>query len=630
MIDSAQLAQSDGRPKIALAGASTSRTALQIRSTRPNAHQKFAYVDGRKEPIVLHRFALAGAGDTIRVSRGLDQHVWADGDTPIPISPIFESFGMLDFVGRRVEMRVSEVSTAKELAEQQALEAFHYRGLDFSASGQSGKARRGVGGRRSVLVLQLRLDGDWRTAGYIELQMPLMMAKPRHVAFQRPFSHAAFGVAWESWRMGGKTLVNRIARIARVVVHPELRGGGLSKPLVDAAVKYARERWHIGGKRPLFLEISAEMLRHIDFVSACGFHYLGDTEGNKSRLVKDMASMKQGPAGGSGIMSLQRRYYALFERYRETTGESFESLQGRLLQVLATTDTWDTMSVDEWLAFRPVVRSPIPYYMIGLDEIADGYVKAAARPKANDHPFVREGASDVRLANLNVKSEYEPTHTAHSRLVMDAFGLTVRTLKSHVLGPVSLHAAAGTVTFVAGPSGSGKSMLLTALDEGRWPRGVTIEGQIDPPSLDVGWLADLPEDQPLFDYLASKHGPERAFDGLSRVGLSEALLFLKPYAMLSRGQRYRAKLADLMLTDRDVWLIDEFCSDLDPLAARLVAYRLRQTVRRTGRVAFVAAANHRHFIEALRPAQVVQIETGGAVSVVPGGEYIRGIRDKTW
>jgi ABC-type ATPase with predicted acetyltransferase domain len=58
---------------------------------------------------------------------------------------------------------------------------------------------------------------------------------------------------------------------------------------------------------------------------------------------------------------------------------------------------------------------------------------------------------------------------------------------------------------------------------------------------------------------------------LNKVGLSEAFVYLRPYRLLSRGQQYRARLAALTLGSASVWLMDEFCADLDPFTARVVA-----------------------------------------------------------
>jgi len=144
---------------------------------------------------------------------------------------------------------------------------------------------------------------------------------------------------------------------------------------------------------------------------------------------------------------------------------------------------------------------------------------------------------------------------------------------------------------------------------------------IEPRRYSVSWLEPLPENVPVFEHLAKKYGAEHAFSALSRVGLSEALLFLRPFALLSRGQRYRAMLASLMLQDSDVWLLDEFCSDLDPIAAALVAHKLNQIVADEKRIAFVAAANHRHFIKSLRPAKIIQLMLGNKSKIYNWKDY---------
>lgn len=579
------------------------------------------------QEIYLHRFALVGPGDRVRVREGLQRRVsvlGADEDAlDITVSPSFEQEMTIPFAGEEASVRIVEPTTRDDHVSHVELEAFHYRGLDFSEAG--GVAKRGVGGRRAILLLQIQLSGRWQTAGYIELQMPLLMAKPRHVAFARSFRHPS-GIGWDDWRKGGQENVNRLVRIARTVVHPEFRGAKLSAVLVRGAMSFARERWHIAGRKPLFLEISAEMLRHIDFVSGCGFHYLGETEGNRRRVAKDLGSIRQGAKGDSGIMSVQRKYFAAFEQYRIAANETFESLQARMSELLALPDPFAEMTKDEWLALRPVIRSPIPYYVVGLDDTADAYVRAGAVPLAGRAPVpIPRRPDQIRLQDVELWSDYEIPQTPANRLIMESFGIATERLAQRLTGSVSFSAPTGTVTFVAGASGCGKSLFLANLDPQWSSTTVDAKGSIEPRDYRAGWLRPLPHQATLFGHLAERHGPERAFDALARVGLSEALLFLKPFEMLSRGQRYRAMLADLLLQDHDVWLIDEFCSDLDPLSARIVASRLRETVRDEGRTAFVAAANNSHFIHALRPNQVLMLRTGRDAAVGSWKEYADGL-----
>jgi ABC-type ATPase with predicted acetyltransferase domain len=82
----------------------------------------------------------------------------------------------------------------------------------------------------------------------------------------------------------------------------------------------------------------------------------------------------------------------------------------------------------------------------------------------------------------------------------------------------------------------------------------------------------------LIDYFADKWGIDNSISALNQVGLSEAFIYLKPYKFLSRGQQYRARLAEIILVGKPVWLIDEFCSDLDPFTAKIVASNLRKHV----------------------------------------------------
>ena len=91
--------------------------------------------------------------------------------------------------------------------------------------------------------------------------------------------------------------------------------------------------------------------------------------------------------------------------------------------------------------------------------------------------------------------------------------------------------------------------------------------------------------------------------------------------MLSRGQKYRALLADLVCQEKPVWLLDEFASDLDPLTATIVASKLRSIAKRIGSIVFVAAANNEHFYAALRPNKVIKFDLGLEPRVMTMTEY---------
>ena len=195
-------------------------------------------------------------------------------------------------------------------------------------------------------------------------------------------------------------------------------------------------------------------------------------------------------------------------------------------------------------------------------------------------------------------------------MIMDAFGLKGDSVFTDIVQDISVKASNGNIILVVGTSGSGKSVLLNALDPEKTLDTNLSLNRSAKLNYTAGWLRRLRDDIPVFEVLAETYSPERVFVALSRVGLSEALAFIKPFWMLSRGQQYRAMIADLLLRDEEVWLLDEFCSDLDPITAKIVAHNLRKQVIATGRVAFIAAANHTHYLDALRPSRVVVLRQG--------------------
>ena len=204
---------------------------------------------------------------------------------------------------------------------------------------------------------------------------------------------------------------------------------------------------------------------------------------------------------------------------------------------------------------------------------------------------------------------------------MDAFGLKGDTVYSDIIHNVSVKASNGNIILVVGASGSGKSVFLNGLDPSKSLSGnfmIKYNGEL---KYTAGRLRPIRDDIPIFEALADKFTPERTFIALSRVGLSEALTFVKPFWMLSRGQQYRAMIADLLLREEDVWLLDEFCSDLDPITAKIVAHNLRKQIIATGRIAFIAAANHTHYLDALRPSRILLLRSGDQPAWLSFKEY---------
>lgn len=619
-----------------------------VKSTTPKGHRKqLSLADERGHSLMafVPRFACVKKGDKVHVhaSRPEVIHCISEEDEAdhIKISPHFHTEGLVSVGALSFPIRLTEVNAPEDIESLSFLEQFHYKSVVTDPEEPSEDQENlfnvqtirpktvSQGGRKVVLVAYIKTFGTWQPAGYIELQMPLMMCKPRHELFARPFEHSSRPVAWDQWDQHAiRKYVNTIVRIARVVVHPEYRGLGIARDLIKGAKDYCRSRWQIAGKRPLFIEISAQMLNYIDFVSNSGFEYIGKTEGNLDRLTKDLASMAKGYAVSSGIMSLQKRYLTAVETYCRETRISFEDVVARLNDVVRLPEPMEHLNSAEWAAFRKVLRQPIPYFIAGLDDDTQSYIRAGladgdARPAAK--PRFRVKAAQVELKNLSVMSAVPLPQTRNVRLIMEAFGLSGDTVESQVVAPIDIRASAGNIVLIVGASGAGKSALLKGIASHHGhPSGLSVRSQ-GSRDYSCGWLKALPNDVAIFDYFAERYSAEQAFAALSQVGLAEAFVLVKPFAVLSRGQQYRAMLADLLLRKDQVWLLDEFCADLDPVTARIVAHNFRRQVYASSRIAFVAAANHGHYLDALRPTRVIQLKAGAAPAYLSSREYRDGL-----
>ncbi len=600
-----------------------------VESASPrDGEKRLTLADGTGRPFGLrvHRYALVGKGDTIAIDPEHPRNVFAaekDSAGLIRVSPHYEAEHEVRLGEERFGFRIAEPTTADELGGYQLLEQFHYKTLVSDSDGENPKATAS-GGRKAVLTISVKAGRGYTVVGYIELQMPLLMTKPRHDLFDAGFKHPDRPIEWNEWDMPAvRKYVNSIVRIARVVIHPEYRGLGLSKVIIDHAKIFAKERWHIGGLRPIFIEISAEMLSHIDFVSHAGFHFVGNTEGNLSRVIKDIHHMSKGYDVSSGIMSLQKKYLTHLHSYCHDTGQPVEDVLRRLESITKHDRPMEAMAPSEWLGLRSVLRFPIPYYLCGLDKASTAFLVEHRPKKHGGHATSFSApATTIRMEDVRVSMDYELPQTKNTRIILNCFGIQSTHLKSPLVGPIDIEASGGNIIFISGSSGTGKSVLLKALDPAMRGADKSLNiRSVGKLNYTASWLKSLPEEAPIFEYFAERYNAARALSAMSQVGLSEAFIFVKPFKLLSRGQRYRAMLADLILRNDPVWLIDEFCADLDPLAAKVVAHNLRKNVLKSGRIAFIAAANHSHFIDALRPNRVIYLNLGGGAKFMSFKDY---------
>ena len=191
--------------------------------------------------------------------------------------------------------------------------------------------------------------------------------------------------------------------------------------------------------------------------------------------------------------------------------------------------------------------------------------------------------------------------TDRTLAVAEAFGLGIDGEREQVLyRDFELRLPQGGVVYVTGDSGSGKSVLLRALQEDLGEEAVDLDG------------ISGDECAPLVDSVGETF--REVIGLLSRVGLNDAFLFLRKYDELSEGQRYRYKIAKMIDSGKKFWLADEFCSTLDRTTAKVVAFNIQKLARRSG-ATLVVATTHTDLEEDLCPSVLIRKGWGDEIEV---------------
>jgi ABC-type lipoprotein export system ATPase subunit/GNAT superfamily N-acetyltransferase len=171
---------------------------------------------------------------------------------------------------------------------------------------------------------------------------------------------------------------------------------------------------------------------------------------------------------------------------------------------------------------------------------------------------------------------------------------------------------------------------LKGIDDFQWNIGVILGGSGSGKSTvlnNIGTVKDVqmsPEKCLIsnFDFLP----PEEASLVLTSMGLSTIPAWLRPFNVLSNGEKYRAKLAYLVANakDGDVILVDEYTSVVDRNVAKSMSFALQKYIRRKNKKIILASC-HYDILEWLMPDWTCSLQKGG---VLEKGDWLRQGRPK--
>lgn len=186
------------------------------------------------------------------------------------------------------------------------------------------------------------------------------------------------------------------------------------------------------------------------------------------------------------------------------------------------------------------------------------------------------------MPSFNIIKKVEPANTFRVSSIVGAFDLDLEHIDEHFEGSIDIEDADWNVGLIVGGSGTGKSTIAKEIFKDDYIKGFEYKAK--------SVVDDMPKDKSIKDI-------EMAF---TSVGFSSPPSWLKPYSVLSNGEKMRVDLARSILEDRDIIVFDEFTSVVNREVAKTSSYAISKAIRKKNKK-FVAVACHKDIVEWLEP-----------------------------
>lgn len=186
------------------------------------------------------------------------------------------------------------------------------------------------------------------------------------------------------------------------------------------------------------------------------------------------------------------------------------------------------------------------------------------------------------MPNFNILKEIDADKTFRVQSIQGMFDLNTTHIREEFKGNINIENKEWNIGVIYGHSGTGKTTIINQLFGEKY----IVKFEYTHKSV----IDDMPENRNMKDIV-------RIFN---MVGFSSPPSWLKPYSVLSMGERMRVDLANAFLKETEIIVFDEFTSVIDRNVAKISSLAIQKAIRKNNKK-FIAVSCHQDIIEYLNP-----------------------------
>ncbi|CAB4219863.1 ABC_ATPase domain containing protein [uncultured Caudovirales phage] len=193
------------------------------------------------------------------------------------------------------------------------------------------------------------------------------------------------------------------------------------------------------------------------------------------------------------------------------------------------------------------------------------------------------------MPTFDIIKQVKPTKTFRVASVIGKFDLQSENIIEQFKGDIDLPKE-WQIGLIVGKSGTGKTTIAKQLFENAYITNYEYNAETV--------LDDMPKECSV----------EQITSAFNSVGFSSPPSWLKPYSVLSNGQKMRVDLARAILEQQKFFVFDEFTSVVDRNVAQIGSFAMQKAIRKTDKQ-FIAVTCHFDVQDWLLPDWIFNTDT---------------------